>query len=184
MGHIATTAKKLPAIPGKNQNAAGGQYLSFMLGEEVYALGLLNIKEIIEYGNLIEVPMLPDFVRGVINLRGDVVPVIDLKIRFGKGSTTIAKRTGIVIVETKAESETQQVIGIIVDAVNEVIEISQEDIALPPGFGTPICPDFINGMAKSNNSFIILLDPNRVLSLDELADLSKITADIMEHNES
>lgn len=174
--------KKLPTISGKNQNASEGQYLSFILSKEVYALDILSIKEIIEYNTLTEVPMMPDFIRGVINLRGDVVPIIDLKVRFGKGSTTIAKRTGIVILEAKADNESTQEIGIIVDTVNEVIEINQEDIVAPPGFGTSICPDFINGMARSNDSFIILLNANRLLSLDELESLSKVTANAIEND--
>jgi purine-binding chemotaxis protein CheW len=168
------STEQLPAVLAENSLAGAGQYLTFVLGGETYALGILNIKEIIDYGNLTEVPMMPAFVRGVINLRGSVVPVVDLAARFGKGNTQIAKRTGIVIVETGNDSDdNRQDIGIIVDAVNEVVDIGQQDIEPPPSFGTGIRPDFINGMAKRNGKFIILLNVNKVLSVDEMADLSK-----------
>jgi purine-binding chemotaxis protein CheW len=174
MGAIATTSAQLPSVTAQHQLAGAGQYLTFVLGGEVYALGILNIKEIIDYGQLTEVPMMPAFVRGVINLRGSVVPVIDLLARFGKGSTLIAKRTGIVIVETAVtdeDDEAKQDIGIIVDAVNEVVDIGQQDIEPPPNFGVGIRPDFINGMAKRDDRFVILLNVNRVLSVDEMAAL-------------
>ena len=153
--------------------AKSGQYLTFILGHQLYAIGILNIKEIIDYGYLTEVPMMPNFVRGVINLRGSVVPVVDLLARFGKGVSQIAKRTGIVIVETRSDTEdaAQQDIGIIVDAVNEVIDINQDDIEPPPKFGAGIRPDFINGMAKRNDKFIILLNVDKVLSVDEMVSL-------------
>ena len=175
MTAITTTNEQFPVESAEQNTAKAGQYLTFVLGGEIYALGILNIKEIIDYGNLTEVPMMPSFVRGVINLRGSVVPVIDLSARFGKANTQIAKRTGIVIVETGNESEHngQQDIGIIVDAVNEVVDINQQEIEPPPSFGTGIRPDFISGMAKRNNHFIILLNVNRVLSVDEMATLSK-----------
>lgn len=179
MGAIATTSSQLPAAT--ESLAAAGQYLTFVLGGEVYALGILNIKEIIDYGQLTEVPMMPSFVRGVINLRGSVVPVIDLMARFGKGVTQIAKRTGIVIVETAAgehEDGHNQDIGIIVDAVNEVVDIGPQDIEPPPSFGAGIRPDFINGMAKRDNRFVILLNVGRVLSVDEMAALGQTVSGI------
>jgi purine-binding chemotaxis protein CheW len=182
MTNIATLADN--KLPKTLENATAGQYLTFVLGGEIYALGILNIKEIIDYGNLTEVPMMPNFVRGVINLRGSVVPVVDLQARFGKGNTNIAKRTGIVIVETaKGENDdSQQDIGIIVDAVNEVVDINQQDIEPPPSFGTGIRPDFINGMAKRNGHFVILLNVNRVLSVDEMANLTLQGAGSSEHD--
>lgn len=164
------------AAAGAFHPAVAGQYLTFMLGGEVYALGILNIKEIIDYGDLTEVPMMPPFVRGVINLRGSVVPVVDLAARFGKGSTAVAKRTGIVIVEASSgadDDEKKQDLGIIVDAVNEVVDISQSEIEPPPSFGTGIRSDFINGMAKQNGKFVILLNVDRVLSVEEMANLSR-----------
>ena len=160
-------------------SALPGQYLTFVLGGEAYAIRILNIKEIIDFGNLTEVPMMPSFVKGIINLRGSVVPVVDLLARFGRKSTPIAKRTCIVIVETTnpgeaGEQEYQQDIGIIVDAVNEVVEIDAKEIEPPPAFGAKIRPDFVNGMAKLHQTFIILLNVNRVLSVDEMATLGKM----------
>lgn len=159
------------------ETAAEGQYLTFVLGGEIFALGILNIKEIIDYGDVTEVPMMPLFVRGVINVRGSVVPVIDLSARFGRGTTQIAKRTGIIIVEVTCADEdslevVHQDIGIVVDAVNEVVDISPQSIEPPPAFGAKIRPDFINGMAKYKGRFIILLNASKVLSIDEMATLS------------
>ena len=134
----------------------------------MYAIGILAIKEIIEYTALTEVPMMPASVRGVINLRGAVVPVADLAVRFGRPAGAVTKRTCIVIVETTANGARQDV-GVVVDAVNEVLDIPAEDIEPPPTFGTRIRTDFIQGMGKVNNKFVILLDVNHVLALDELA---------------
>lgn len=179
MAGIVAVAADLAVAKDGSTLAQAGQYLTFVLSGEVYAIGILNIKEILAYGQLTDVPMMPDFVRGVINLRGSVVPVIDLMARFGKGSSAVAKRTGIVIVEVldvESGEEQAQDIGIIVDAVNEVVDISQDDIEPPPNFGTGLRSDFINGMAKRNNKFVILLNAARVLSIDEMALLSKATA--------
>lgn len=148
------------------------QYLTFMLGGEVYALAILNIKEIIEYGKLTAVPMMPSFIRGVINLRGAVVPVVDLASRFGGPPVGVTRRTCIVILELES-AEGRQVIGVIVDAVNEVIEIAGSYIEPPPSFGARIRSDFISGMARRDDAFVVLLDPARVLSVDELAQLER-----------
>ncbi len=177
MTSLATANNQTPAALADVSSAKAGQYLTFELDRELYALGILNIKEIIDFGNITEVPMMPAFVRGVINLRGSVVPVIDLMARFGKGETKIAKRTGIVIVETNTLSEEGgQDIGIIVDAVNEVVDIGRQDIEPPPSFGTGIRPDFISGMAKRDNRFTILLNIDRILSVDEMAEISKVAS--------
>jgi len=151
-------------------NAGQGvqQYLTFMLGGEVFAIGILHIKEIIEYGQLTTVPMMPGFIRGVINLRGAVVPVVDLASRFGSKPSEVTRRSCIVILELEAEDETQ-VIGVVVDAVNEVLEIAGADIEPPPSFGTHIRTDFIAGMGKVQERFVIILNVNKVLSADELA---------------
>ena len=157
--------------------ALPSQFLTFMLGEEQYAVGILHIKEIIEYGSLATVPMMPDCVRGVINLRGAVVPVMDLSARFGRAPSTIGKRSCIVIVETEGEEgEAKQVLGMLVDAVNAVVEIAAADIEPAPSFGTRIRPDFIAGMGKYNGRFIILLDLARVLSNEEITDMVRSTA--------
>jgi purine-binding chemotaxis protein CheW len=157
--------------------ALPSQFLTFMLGEEQYAVGILHIKEIIEYGSLATVPMMPACVRGVINLRGAVVPVMDLSARFGRAPSTIGKRSCIVIVETEAEEgESKQVLGMLVDAVNAVVEIAAADIEPAPSFGTRIRPDFIAGMGKHNGRFVILLEIGRVLSSEEIVEMARGSA--------
>ena len=146
------------------------QYLTFMLGAEVFAINILSIKEIIEYGNLTIVPKMPSFIRGVINLRGSVVPVIDLAARFDRPEAVISRRSCIVIIEVQHE-EVQQVIGVLVDAVNEVLEIAADQIEPVPSFGTKIRTDFIEGMGKVDQKFVIILNVNQVLSVDEMAEL-------------
>ena len=148
------------------------QYLTFMLGGETFAIGILAIKEIIEYGQLTEVPRMPDFIRGVINLRGAVVPVIDLKARFSNRLTEVARRTCIVIIEVQSGDDETQDIGILVDAVNEVLEIPQPDIEPPPSFGAAIESRFINGMGKVNDKFVIILDIAHILMIDEISQLA------------
>jgi purine-binding chemotaxis protein CheW len=147
------------------------QYLTFMLGGEVLAIGILAIKEIIEYHGITAVPMMPEFIRGVINLRGAVVPVIDLSARFGKTQAVVTKRSCIVIVEVEAEGERKDV-GVIVDAVNAVLDIPPADVEAAPVFGARIRTDFIQGMAKVGGKFVILLNVNRVLSFDEIGALA------------
>lgn len=157
--------------------AAGGdtqQYLTFTLGGEMFAVGILNVKEIIEYGNLTEIPMMPAFIRGVINLRGAVVPVIDLSARFGGKHSEVQRRTCIVIVEVRQEDSKQE-LGIMVDAVSEVLEIPAKEIEPAPAFGAKIRADFIAGMGKVNGKFVIILDILRVLSVDEMAMLANVS---------
>jgi purine-binding chemotaxis protein CheW len=149
------------------------QYLTFLLGGEMYALGILNVKEIIEYGQLTEIPMMPAFIRGVINLRGSVVPVVDLSARFGHTQSEVGKRTCIVIVEVR-QGENRHDLGIMVDAVSEVLEIPGGEIEPPPTFGAKIRADFIAGMGKVAGQFVILLDIQRVLSVDEMAVLADV----------
>ncbi|WP_288639165.1 chemotaxis protein CheW [Comamonas kerstersii] len=143
-----------------------------MLGNDAYAIGILSIKEIIEYTTMTEVPLMPACVRGVINLRGAVVPVMDLQARFGQTPSPVTKRTCIVIVEVLGP-EGQQVMGVVVDAVNEVLDIDASDIEPPPAFGTRIRTDFISGMGKVRGKFVILLNVNRVLDLDDLQAMSE-----------
>ena len=159
------------------------QYLTFMLGGEEYAIGILSIKEIIEYGGLTTVPMMPGTIRGVINLRGAVVPVMDLATRFGKVPSEVNKRTCIVIVELEASGE-RQVLGVVVDSVNAVQEIAPADIEPAPSFGMRIASDFIAGMGKVNGKFVILLDIQQVLSMqdvDPLLALAPAAADAGAH---
>lgn len=146
------------------------QYLTFVLGREIFAINILNIKEIIEYGQLTEVPKMPAFIRGVINLRGAVVPVIDMAARFDKPTAELTRKTCIVIIEV-AHAEGTQVVGIMVDAVNEVVDIESGNIEPAPSFGANIRVDFIEGMGKIDGKFIILLNVNKVLFVDEISSL-------------
>ncbi len=148
------------------------QYLTFMLGGEVFAIGILFIKEIIEYSSLTEVPMMPASVRGVINLRGAVVPVTDLLVRFGKPSSAVTKRTCIVIIEVTSQGERQDV-GVVVDSVDSVLDIPASEIEPPPTFGAGIRTDFIRGMGKVNGKFVILLDVNHVLVIEDVTALAQ-----------
>lgn len=160
----------LTGAPGE-----AGQYLTFQLGSEAYAIGILGIKEIIEYGQVTPVPMMPSSIRGVINLRGAVVPVVDLACRFGGEPSRLSRRSCIVILEVGVD-EGVQVIGIVVDAVHEVVQIDAAQIEPPPAFGTRIRTDFIQGMGKIDGRFVVILDIGRVLSVDDLAALADAAA--------
>jgi purine-binding chemotaxis protein CheW len=150
---------------------APAQYLTFMLGGESFGIGIMAVKEIIGFGNITDVPMMPDSIRGVINLRGAVVPVMDLAARFGRPQAVPGKRTCIVIVELETEGE-RQVTGVIVDAVSAVLDIPASEIEPAPSFGTRIRGDFIAGMGKLNGKFVILLNVEQVLKLDGLPELA------------
>lgn len=168
MGQVVKT--KGGAVAVKVEEAPS-QYLTFALGSEMFAVGILNVKEIIEYGNLTEIPMMPAFIRGVINLRGSVVPVIDLSARFGGSQTEVGRRTCIVIVEVE-DDDAKHDIGIMVDAVSEVLDIPGSEIEPPPAFGAKIRADFIFGMGKVAGKFVIILNINKVLSVEEIALLT------------
>lgn len=149
------------------------QFLTFLLGGEPFAINILAVKEIIEYGSLTEVPLMPEFIRGVLNLRGRVLPVIDLAARFGRAPAQIARRTCIVIVEMDNDGETQDV-GVVIDSVSEVMDINASAIQPAPAFGAKIRSDFIEGMVEINERFVIILKIERVLSIDEMALLAGI----------
>ena len=166
---MQTTSKVMSgSIAGAGGEAA--QYLTFSLADEVFAVGILVIKEIIQFGQLTTVPLMPGFIRGVINLRGAVVPVIDLYARFGRGSAVVGKRTCIVIIEVTQEGESHD-IGIMVDAVSAVIDIPAENIEPPPTFGSTVRTDFIEGMGKVNDAFVIILGVGRTFAVGELAEM-------------
>lgn len=168
---IKSPAGKSPAVAAAGSEAQ--QYLTFTLSGEMFAVGILNVREIIEYGQLTEIPMMPAFIRGVINLRGAVVPVIDLAARFGSKQSEIGRRTCIVIVEMQVEEDTHE-IGIVVDAVSEVLEIALSEIEPAPSFGASIRADFIAGMGKVDGKFVIILSIQKVLSVDEMAVLTNV----------
>jgi purine-binding chemotaxis protein CheW len=153
------------------------QVLTFNLAGETFAIGILAVREIIEYQRLTEVPMMPACVRGVINLRGAVVPVMDPLARFNRPSSPTTKRTCIVVVEVAQEDDERQVVGIVVDAVSEVIEIAAADIEPAPGFGARIRSDFIAGMGKLRGKFVILIDVERLLAIDEIQQMTRPAAE-------
>jgi purine-binding chemotaxis protein CheW len=157
------------AIGNTSDMDAPAQYLTFLLGGEAFGIGIMAVKEIIEFGSVTDVPMMPAAIRGVINLRGAVVPVMDLAARFGRAPTVPGKRTCIVIVELPAQ-DGAQVTGIVVDAVSAVLDIAPADVQPAPSFGTRIRGDFIAGMGKVNGKFVILLDVEQVLALEGMPD--------------
>jgi purine-binding chemotaxis protein CheW len=147
------------------------QYLTFTLGDEVFAMDITTVREIIQQAGMTVVPLMPNFVRGVINLRGAVVPVIDLQARFGRPSARIGKKTCIVIFDASHGGEKQE-LGLMVDAVSEVIDIAPSQIEPAPQFGTTIQRDFIRGMGKVGGEFIVILAPERALNIDDMVALA------------
>jgi purine-binding chemotaxis protein CheW len=147
------------------------QYLTFNLGSELFALPIEHIREIIEYCNITAIPLMPDFLRGVINLRGSVVPVIDLSSRFGRDQTEVGRRTCVVILEVDNPDSELQLLGVLVDAVSEVMNIDLDQIEARPSFGANLRTDFIEGILKVDGRMVIILDVQKVVSLDELATL-------------
>jgi purine-binding chemotaxis protein CheW len=146
------------------------QYLAFTLGGETFAMDIRSIREVIQFGGITEVPLMPPFIRGVINLRGSVVPVIDLFVRFGRQPSAVAHRTCIVILEL-AQGDATAELGVMVDNVSEVLSIAASEVEPAPAFGSDIRTGFIAGVAKVGDRFVIILDVNRVLSVDEMATL-------------
>ena len=149
-----------------------GKYLTFSLAQEEYGIGILKIREIIGMMPVTSVPQTPEFVKGVINLRGKVIPVVDLRLRFGMAAIDYSDRTCIIVVEIEGPVGTIQ-IGIVVDAVSEVLNIKGEDIEDTPTFGTKLDTDYILGMAKMEGGVKILLDIDRVLNDEALSALEK-----------
>jgi purine-binding chemotaxis protein CheW len=144
------------------------QYLTFQLDEEVFAIDVSNVREILEFTTVTKVPCTPEFMRGVINLRGSVVPVLDMRLKFGLTRTEKTVDTCIIVVEVSFEGETT-IIGALVDSVQEVFELEPGDVEPAPNIGTQLKTEFIKGMGKRDNHFIIILDINRVFSTEELS---------------
>lgn len=143
------------------------QYLTFTIGAEQFGADILRVKEIIQYDVVTRVPQLPPSIRGVINLRGGIVPVVDLGVRFLGGERPVTPSTCIVIVETEHDGK-DAVMGVIADAVSEVVAFAPEDIEPAPEFGTAIKTDFLRGLGKVGKGFVLLLEINRVLAYDVL----------------
>lgn len=149
------------------------QYLTFSLGDEVFAMDIRSVREIIQYGSMTIVPLMPAFVRGVINLRGAVVPVIDLQSRFGRPIAQVGKKTCVIIFDVGPEGDRVE-LGLLVDAVSEVIDIATSAIEPPPQFGTTIQREFILGLGKVGAEFIVILEPERALNIDDMAALAEL----------
>jgi purine-binding chemotaxis protein CheW len=154
-----------------------GKYLTFKLADEEYGLQILKVKEIIGLARITRVPRTPEFIRGVINLRGKVIPVMDLRSRFGMSRAEDTAETCIIVVEVSHQNRAL-LIGVLVDSVSEVRDISQSNIEQTPEFGTEVDTGFILGMGKSQEKVIILLDIDRVISFEELAQIeSSVTSE-------
>lgn len=155
------------------------QYLTFMLGSDVFAMDIRTVREIIQYGTMTTVPLMPSFVRGVINLRGAVVPVIDLQARFGHPPASVGRRSCIVVFDALRHGERLE-LGLLVDAVSEVVDIPSSQIEPAPSFGTSVRRDFIHGMAKAaEGRFIVVLAPDKALDVDEMAALCEVSQDAL-----
>ncbi len=144
------------------------QYLTFTLDEEVFAVDISKVREVLDFTTVTKVPQTPDFMRGVINLRGGVVPVVDMRIKFGMPTAEETVDTCIVIVEIEMDGDTT-ILGALADSVQEVLDLEADQIEPAPKIGTRLNTEFIRGMGKRGEEFIIILDINKVFSVDELA---------------
>jgi purine-binding chemotaxis protein CheW len=151
-----------------------GKYLTFTLAGEEYGIGILKVKEIIGIMAITTVPQMPDYLKGVINLRGKVIPVVDLRLKFGMEAMDYTERTCIIVVEIACTGQ-KVMIGILVDSVSEVLNIKGSDIEDAPNFGSRLNTDYILGMAKTGGKVKILLDIDRVLSTQEISLMDKVT---------
>ena len=150
------------------------QYLTFKLGDEIFSLDVAKVREILDFTTITKVPRTPDFMRGVINLRGSVVPVIDMRLKFGMSGTEKTVNTCIVVVEVGLEGETI-ILGALADSVQEVIDLDPDQIEPAPKIGTKLRTDFIKGMGKHDSRFIMILDVDRVFSSDELSEVQELS---------
>ncbi|MDA8180390.1 MAG: chemotaxis protein CheW [Deltaproteobacteria bacterium] len=144
------------------------QYLTFKLGEEVFGLDVGKVREILDFTTITKVPRTPEFMRGVINLRGSVVPVVDMRLKFGMSATEKTVNTCIIVTEVTLDGETT-VLGALVDSVQEVFELEPDQIEPSPRIGTKLKTEFIKGMGKRDERFIMLLDVDKAFSVDELS---------------
>ncbi len=146
------------------------QYLTFKLGDEVFAMDVAKVREVLDFNSITKIPRTPDFMTGVINLRGNVVPVIDLRLCLSMSKTEKTVNTCIVVMDMMADGEST-VIGALADSVEEVIDLDADQIQPPPKIGTKIRVDFIKGMGKRDTQFILILDIDRVFSIDDMSAL-------------
>ncbi|MRR55511.1 MAG: chemotaxis protein CheW [Deltaproteobacteria bacterium] len=150
------------------------QYLTFRLAKETFAVDVAKVREILDFVAITKVPQTPDFMRGVINLRGSVVPVVDMKLKFGMEPTEKTVNTCIIVLEVTIENETT-IVGALADSVQEVVELDPSQIEPPPRIGMKLSIDFIKGMGKLNDDFVIILDTDKIFSFDEGTVLAEMT---------
>ncbi len=151
-----------------NEETVTGQYLSFKLDDEVFALGIFKVREVLDFAKVTKVPQTPEFMLGVINVRGNAVPVMDLRLKFGMTKAETTVNSCIIIMEIEIDGETT-VIGALADSVQEVLDLDSDQIEPPPKIGTKLKTKFIEGIGKRDGQFIIILDIDKIFSADELA---------------
>ncbi len=149
------------------------QYLTFTLEDETFGLAIVKVREVLDFTCVTRVPQTPDFMRGVINLRGSVVPVMDMRLKFGMSQTDKTVNTCIIITEIEMEDETA-ILGALVDSVKEVLDLEPDQIEPPPRIGTKLRTEFIRGMGKHNEEFIIILDIDKVFSAEEISAVQDV----------
>ncbi len=177
MSHIVTGTQKNSVATGHEVNRTR-QFLTFLIGQDLFGVDILEVKEILEISTITQIPMTPNYIRGVINLRGSVVPIIDLAARLERQPSEIGKHSCMILVSITVKSAQTQfaenhILGLLVDRVNEIMEFSAENILPAPDFGSEIRTEFIHAMGRVDNSFVILLALDRVLTLAELSQLQK-----------
>ncbi len=152
----------------EDQSTISNQYLTFVLDQEIYAFPISNVREVLQFDGVTKVPKTPDFMRGIINLRGSVVPVVDMRLKFGIGRVEKTVNTSVIVIEVSIDGESTM-LGALADSVQEVIDLDTEDINPPPRLGTRLHIDFIRGMGKREERFITILDLEKIFTLDELS---------------
>lgn len=151
-----------------------GEYLTLTLGDEHYAISVAMVREVLEVPHVTKIPMMPEYMRGVINLRGGVVPVIDLRVKFGMEATEIGKSTAIIVLEIPTGGDEKLCVGAFSDSVNKVITLEDSDISAPPSIGTMIDTDFIKGMGHVDGNFVVILNVSAIFSEDELEAIETV----------
>lgn len=159
------------------------QFLTFCIGDDEYAIGILRVREIIQYEGVTSVPRTPNWIRGVINLRGKVVPVIDVGVKFGFEQREVSSTTCIVITEIERQGE-YIVLGVLADSVSQVIEFTADEIVEAPSFGTSIDLDYLQGMAKTENGFVLILDVDQVLPDVDFSEATFIADEMLSLEDS
>ena len=173
---MTQSAEKTEAKSSKLSAGLAGKYLTFCLGQEYYGIAVLKIREIIRMLDVTPVPQMPDYIRGVVNLRGKIIPVVDLRKRFQLAKADTNERTCIVVVQVELPSGDKSQMGMVVDAVEEVVSITIDDMEETPNFGSRLQSDYILSMAKVKGKVKTLLDIDKVVAADAMSELSGVAA--------